>query len=227
MRRDQQLCVERELALLIRSMAESLYPANSVPASFDIPTLLQLITCEIVAVNQDQYQLKFGQYFRFDVSGNLPYFYRAVHNLLTSVCREVVTQFHHNWIPHKSFTLFDPVQIQSGSDDLRVDSLVATCAVLTTYGIIANNNGGVIQRQHREVTQFFRKRWAGTRETGSGVEDVISLWLSYPCWDRCAEIREVLELVCGICLVSTYDANFVDVGVTAMSGMSYTQVCIL
>ena len=32
------------------------------------------------------------------------------------------------------------------------------------------------------------------------------------------EVREVLELLCGVCLVSPYDANFVDVGVTAMRG---------
>ena len=83
------------------------------------------------------------------------------------MCQELVTEFRQDWITHFSLTPFDPVLIQSGSDDRRVDSLVETCAVLTFYGILETDDSGVIQQQNREVTQMFRKRQTGTRVLGS------------------------------------------------------------
>ena len=48
------------------------------------------------------------------------------------------------------------------------------------------------------------------------VEDIISMWLSYPHWDRCGQLRQVLDLVVVITVNGTYETNFDDEAPTAL-----------
>ena len=95
--------------------------------------------------------------------------------MLVGICRGLSGLWQRTWPQHLSLTPFDPVLIHSGSDDRRVDSLVATCAVLTAHGLVGLDDGGVVQQQYREVTQFFKRRWAFTTEELPVVEDIFAL----------------------------------------------------
>ena len=109
-------------------------------------------------VIQDQYKLHFEQSFRFDVSGQLPYIYRAVQMFLASVCRELATQIHHNWIPHVNFTQFNNIRLYS--EQRR------------------RSHSTAVQRGNSDFQEAMG--WAGIRKVGAGVENVTSLSLSYP-----------------------------------------------
>ena len=50
------------------------------------------------------------------------------------------------------------------------------------------------------------------------IDDAVSLWLSYPSWDRCQEFRDIMEILFVGMLHDPYTANFLDVGNTALDG---------
>ena len=104
----------------------------------------------------------------------------------------------------------------SGSDDRRVDSLVDSSAVLGTHGYIDPREGGVVQRQYKEVTQFFKKRWSSLGDDLPVVKDVIALWFFYPHWDRCKQLKQVVELVVSVVFVDSYRSDFIDDSNTAL-----------
>ena len=114
------------------------------------------------------------------------------------------------WPSYLSLTPFDPALIYSGSDDRRVDALVETCAILTSHGLLDMGSGGTVQQQYHDVTQYFRRRWTALQDDVPVVEDIISMWMSYPHWDRCGQLRQVLDLVVTIAVTGTYEANFED-----------------
>ena len=165
---------------------------------------------EYADVDSNMYRLHFGQYFRFDISTQLPFFYKSVQKMLVGICRGLSGLWQRTWPQHLSLTPFDPVLIHSGSDDRCVDSLVATCAVLTAHGLVGLDDGGVAQQQYREVTQFFKRSWAFTTEELPVVEDIFALWMSYPHWERCEQLRQVIDLAFSAVAISSYRADFVD-----------------
>ena len=130
------------------------------------------------------------------------------------LCRGLSGLWQRTWPKHLSLTPFDPVLIHQGSDDRRVDSLVETCAVLTAHGLVDLNDGDVVQQQYREVTQIFKKRWSFSADELPAVEDVIAMWLSYPQWGRCTQLRQIVDLMYRMVVVSSYRADFVDDVVT-------------
>ena len=136
--------------------------------------------------------------------------------MLVGLCRRLSGLWQRTWPKHLSLTPFDPVLIHQGSDDHRVDSLVETCAVLTAHGLVDLDDGGVVQQQYREVTQFFKKRWSFSAEERPAVEDVIAIWLSYPHWGRCTQLRQIVDLMFSVVVVSSYRADFVDDVATAL-----------
>ena len=72
---------------------------------------------------------------------------------------------------------------------------------------------GVIIQQYREVVQYFQKRWS----TGMPViDDIVSLWLSYPNWSRCPELLTVVEVLFSGLIHGDYQTDFRDVGITAL-----------
>ena len=89
-------CVERESAALVHSLAALVYPASSHLASYDLSALLQPMSSELESVNHELYKVHFGQYIRFYVSGQLPYFYPVMQKLLSSVCQELATKFRQD-----------------------------------------------------------------------------------------------------------------------------------
>ena len=127
-----------------------------------------------------------------------------------AICRGLSGLWQRTWPQHLSLTPFDPILIHSGSDDRCVDSLVATCAVLTAHGLVGLDDGGVVQQQYQEVTQFFKRRWAFSTEELPVVEDIIALWMSYPHWERCEQLRQVIDLAFSAVATSSYRADFVD-----------------
>ena len=214
--RDRRLVVERELAQFIRSLMQFVYPASSIPAEYEITTLLKTFECECVDVDANLYRLHFGQFFRFDISSQLPYFYKCVQKLLVALCRGLTTMWQRVWPKYLSLTPFDPTLIHRGSDDRRVDALVETCAVFTSHGLLNMGSGGTVQQQYFDVTQYFKRKWTVQQDEVPVVEDIISMWLSYPHWDRCGQLRQVLDLVVVITVTGTYETNFDDEAPTAL-----------
>ena len=208
--RDYGIVSERELAHLLRGLMKFIYPAHSIPAEYDIAALLKNVDREYADVDSNMYRLHFGQYFRFDISTQLPFFYKSVQKMLVGICRGLSGLWQRTWPLHLSLTPFDPVLIHSGSDDRCVYSLVATCAVLTAHGLVGLDDGRVVQQQYREVTQFFKRRWASTAEELPVVEDIFALWMSYPHWERCEQLRQVIDLAFSAVATSSYRADFVD-----------------
>ena len=129
--RDRRLVVERELAHFIRGLMQFVYPSSVIPAAYDVTALLKPVDLECADVDADLYCLHFGQYFRFDISTQLPYFYKSVQKLLVGLCTGLTRMWQRVWAEYFSLTPFDPDLIHSGSDDQRTDALVETCAVLT------------------------------------------------------------------------------------------------
>ena len=208
--------VERELAHFLRGLMRFIYPVTSIPAEYEITALLQVIDSECADVDAHLYKMHFGQYFRYDISSQLSFFYKEVQKMLMSLCRGLSGLCQRTWPKHPSLTPFDLVLIHQGSDDRRVDSLVETCAVLTAHGLVDLDDGGVVQQQYREVTQFFRKRWSFSADELPAVEDVIAMWLSYPHWGRCTQLRQIIDLMSSVVVVSSYRADFVDDVATAL-----------
>ena len=60
-------------------------------------------------------------------------------------------------------------------------------------------------------------RWHCQSSSGPVVDDVINLWCSYPFWSRCADLLAVFKIVVCCSARSQYVADFLDVGVTALS----------
>ena len=118
--------------------------------------------------------------------------------------------WRQTWPHHLSLTPFDPFLIRSGSNDRCVDALVETCAVLTAYGLVDLADGGAVQPQYREITQFCKRRWASAADELPVIEDNIALWMSYPHWKRCVELHQVVDLVFSVVVTCLYRSALTD-----------------
>ena len=215
-RRDSGFFVERELAHFLRAVMKFLYLPTTIPAEYDIAALLKTVDQDCVEVDSNLYRWHFGQYFRFDISTQLPFFYECVQKLLMGMCRGLTGLWQRTWPHYLSLTPFDPVLVHSGSEDRRVDCLVDSCAVLASHEYIEPGDGGVVQRQYKEVTQFFKNKWSSLGDVLPVVEDVIALWFSYPYWDRCKQLKQVVDLVVSVVFVDSYCSDFIDDSNTAL-----------
>ena len=99
--------------------------------------------------------------------------------------------------------------IHRGSDDRCIDALVGTCATLSRYQLLDDDDVTAVLRQYREVTQFFKKKWTLT-ENAPVVDDMVTMWFSYPYWSRCQELLTVVNILFGLNAVGTYELDFVD-----------------
>ena len=127
--RDYDIVVERELAQFLRALMKFIYPVAIIPAVFEIVASLKTVDRDCADVDSKIYRLHFGQYFQFDISTQLQFFYKCVQKMLVGLCRRLSGLWQRTWPNHLSLTPFDPVLIHSGFNDRRVDSLVETCAV--------------------------------------------------------------------------------------------------
>ena len=214
--RDRRLVVERELAQFIRELMQFVYPSSAIPAAYDVTAMLKPVELECPEVDTNLYRLHFGQYFRFDIRSQLPYFYKSVQKLLVGLCNGLTSMWQRLWAMCSSLTPFDPDLIHSGSDDRRTDALVETSAVLTARGLLDMDHGEAVQQEYLDVTQYFKKRWSALQEGVPVIEDVISMWMSYPHWERNQHLRRVVDLVFGIVVMSPYVNDFVDDSQTAL-----------
>ena len=112
---------------------------------------------------------------------------------------------------------FDSYLIQYESLDRLTDILVDVVSVLSFSDLCSSDTGGVIVFQYREMVSYLRQPLE-VRGTGMPVlEDVVSLWFSYPLLDRC-RVCTVMQIVfCGI-PTGPNKMDFLDVGCTALSG---------
>ena len=180
---------------------------------FDVQGLLSYRGRECGTIDEARYQALFGQYFRFDVSQQRPYFYRDVQKFLKSICGQFVDEFEQGWIRHLSLMPFDPTLLFNGSMDRLVDRLVATVSVLRFSDLCESDNGGIILRQYREVMEYFKRRWA----TGMHViDDIVAMWMSYPNWSRCQALLAVIQVLFGGMIHGCYKTDFRDLGVTVI-----------
>ena len=200
---------ERELSQFNRKLMSFVYHASVIPAEYEVEALMKPVTHEYVVVDDNLYKLHFGQYFRYDVRTQLPYFYRSVQKVLGAICRELSSTWQQGTNGYLSLTPFDPELVHRGSDDRCIHSLVGTCGTLSRFHLMDDSVSTAVLRQYREVTQFFKKKWALT-DLSPVVDDVVSLWFSYPYWSRCQELLTVVKVLFGLNVNGTYVPDFID-----------------
>ena len=214
--RDRDLWFERELAAFLRVLLSMVVSPETIPPEFEVLSVLKLRIGGSIPVDQDRYQALFGQYFRFDVSRQKPFFYKKVQKFLRTVCEACIADFDQGWLRHLSLLPLDPCAIQSCSMDRLTDVLVGTLSVLSSGDLCSEEDGAVIVQQYREVASYFKRRWESSVATAPVFEDAVSLWLSYPSWDRCKELRDVIEVLVVGMLHDVYRVDFHDVGNTVL-----------
>ena len=82
--------------------------------------------------------------------------------------------------------------------------------------LCSSDSGGVIVQQYREVAVYFKRRCELSAAALPVIDDALSLWLSYPSWDRCQEFHDVLQILFVGMLHDNYQTDFIDVGSTAL-----------
>ena len=167
-------------------------------------------------VDKARFQALFGQYFRFDINSRKPFFYKEVQNFLRPVCEACVADFDQRLVKHLSLLPFDPYLVHSCSMDRLTDILVGTISVLSFGDLCSSDSSGVIVQQYREVAAYFKRRWELSAAALPLIDDALSLWLSYPSWDRCREFRNVLQILFVGMLHDNCQADFMDVRSTAL-----------
>ena len=173
--RDSNIVLEREIiSQFVRTLLQFGYAASAITAEFAVNALLRPLEDDYVAVDNSLYKVHFGEYFRYDVRTQLPYFYRSVQKLLGALCRDVAGTWQCGALDHFSETPFDPGLIHGGSADRCIDGLVDMCAVLSRHNLVADSSATSILKQYREVTQFLKKKWA-LAESAPVVNDVVAL----------------------------------------------------
>ena len=200
---------ECELSEFNRKLMSFVYPASVISAEYEVEALMKPVTHEYVVVDDNLYKLHFGQYFRYDVRTQMPCFYRSVQKVLGAICRELSSTWQQGTNGYLSLTPFDPELVHRGSDDRCIDYFVGTCGTLSRFHLMDDSISTAVLRQYREVTQFFKKKWAST-DLSPVVDDVVSLWLSYPYWSRCQELLTVVKVLFGLNVNGTYVPDFID-----------------
>ena len=214
--RDGNLWFERELATFLRTLLSLVIEPSSLLPEFEVMAVLRLRINERMPVDKVRLQALFGQYFRFDVSSQSPFFFKEVQNFLQTVCETGVSDFDQGWVKHLSLLPFDPCLIQSGSMDRLTDFLVRTVSVLSFGGLCSSDSNDVIVQQYRKVVAYLKRRWESSSSLLPVIVEAVSLSLSYPSWDRCRELHDVLKIMFARMLHDSYRADFVDIGNTAL-----------
>ena len=207
--RDSNVSSERELSQFIRKLMRFVCPSSVIPAEYEVKFLLKPVDHEYVFMDENLYKLHSGQYFRYDVRTQLPFFYRSVQKLLGVVCRKLSSTWQRGTIGHLSLIPFDLELVHLGFDDRCINALVGACTTHSRFHLMDDSTSTVLLRQYREVAQLFQKKCSLT-DLPPAVDDVISLWLSYPFWSRCQELLAVFKVLFGLSVVGSYVPDFVD-----------------
>ena len=157
----------------------------SLPPDFEVLAVLKLRLGESKPVDKARFQVLFGQYFRFDVVSQKPFFYKEVQNFLRTVCEACIGDYDQGWVKHLSLLPLGPYAIQSVSMDRLTDILWVRflSSVLEIYA--EGDHGAIILQQYREVVNYFKRRWELLRES-LGVQCQL---LTMPCLCGCHIIR--------------------------------------
>ena len=216
-RRDRDLSFEREFVAFVRRLRSMVQEPSTVPPEYDYNELLKTTPIVRGPVPQATYTSLFAQYFRYDVLDQQSVFYREVQLFLSGLCETLLAEYQADRRHRLSFLPFDPVYIYHRTKDRVIDSLVDTCLVLTSVGILSDDQGAVVVQQYNEVSSYFMHRWRSQSTGSPEVDDIIHLWLSYPHWQRCEELLDVFKVVISAAVRSDYVPDFVDCGSTALT----------
>ena len=215
--RDRNLWFERELAAFLRELLSLVVESATIPPDFEVLAVLKMRLGESEPVNKARFEVLFGQYFRFDVVSQKSFFYKEVQNFLRAICEMCICDYDQGWVKHLSLLPLDPHAIQLMSMDRLTDILVGTLSVLSFGDLCSGDQGAIVIQQYREVVTYFQRRWESSVSGVPVIDDAVSLWLSYPSWDRCQEFQGIMEILFVGMLHDPYVANFQDVGNTALS----------
>ena len=191
--------------------------ADKVPAAFDHERLLSTRPVDLGTVSQERYKALFVQYFRFDVLDQQRVFYRELQLFLAKLCEDLVADYQSDNAGRRNLSAFAPEAMFRRSKDRVVDSLMDCCLLLTRLCFLTDAQGAKVVQQYDVVYNYFIHRWRCQSSSGRVVDDVINLWCSYPFWSRCADLLTVFKIVVCCSARSQYVADFLDVGVTALS----------
>ena len=145
-----------------------------------------------------RYHVLFGQYFRFDVSAQQPFFYREVPQFLQGLCVSLASEYLQDQGDRMCLMPFDPVLIIQGSRNRLVDSLMDVCLLLTRSKVIGENMGTVVLQQYKKsASTFGTVGWALIRLMSLSLMiylpcDFLNLGCSAIC---CDEMRSRLNFV--------------------------------
>ena len=217
--RDRDLCFEVDFVAFLRRLRCKVQDADKIPAAFDHERLLSTKPIDLGVVPQERYKALFVQYFRFDVLDQQRVFYREIQLLMTKLCEDLVADYHSDYEGRLNLSAFAPEAMFRRSKDRVVDSLplMDCCLLLTRLDFLTDKQGARVVQQYDEVYNYFMHRWRSQSFTGPVVDDVINLWRSYLFWSRCADLLEGFKIVICCSARSQYVADFLDVGVTALS----------
>ena len=215
--RDCDISFERELVVFVRTLRAMVQEASTVPSEYDFERILKAAPITLGPVPQAKYTALFAQYFRYDVLDQQTVFYREVQLFLSGLCEQLLSEFQTERRSRLTFLPYDPVYMVRSTKDRLIDSFLDCCAVLTQAGLLSDDLGAVVVQQYHEVSGYFIHRWKSQSNGDPAVDDVISLWLSYPHWTRCVELLDVIQIVVCAAVRSTYICDFVDTGSCALT----------
>ena len=111
----------------------------------------------------------------------------------------------------------DPILVFSMAKNRLTDSLLDTCLVLVRHRHLDEERSAIVLRQYSEECASFRQKWVSQTNKNSDIEAIYNLWMSYPHWQRCAEMLDVIHLVFSCVVRSLYRVDFAHVEPTALS----------
>ena len=67
--------------------------------------------------------------------------------------------------------------------------------VLSRQKFCDSNSGAVVLQQYSEFSSYFRQKWLSQSDQLPVIDDIVQLWITYPQWQRCPELRVVFNIV--------------------------------
>ena len=214
--RDRDVCFAREFTAFVGELRLLVEPCGSVPASYDLTGILAVPAIDGGTLSEEKIRALFGQYFRFDVISQQPFFYRDVQQFLSGLCFALADEYRSGSDDMLDLTPFDPILVFRGNKDRLVDSLLDTCQVLVRHHLFEEDMRATVLRQYSDVSSFFREKWRSQSNDDPVVDDIFNTWLSYPHWQRCCELKNVLQICFSGLLRSPYEIIFWDQGATVL-----------
>ena len=127
---------------------------------------------------------------------------------LSSLCLPLTDEYRSGNDDLLDLTPFDTILVFRGNKDRLIDSLLVTCQVLVCHHLCEGDSSATVLREYSDVSNFFRQKWRSQSNYEPVVENIFTMWLSYPHWQRCSKLKTVLQFCVSGIMRSTYEITF-------------------